>query len=458
MSGTFSSMNSALSALRYNRVAMDVASQNIANAPTTGYARRQVVAQSTGAPAVPALWSKWDGAGGGVEASSVNRLVDPVIDARARTEHSAASFLDMKSTSLTRLETAIAEPGDGGVAKALDDFKSAWHNLSNSTPQTASTNRTAVLSAGATLSNTISGQAAAVDHEWDTQHTALDNAVTEVNALSGQLADLNRGLRAANLSGTDAGTLLDQRDTITLRLAELTGAKVGINADTTAEVTVGGQTLVSGNTAHQVSVGGATGLAGVGGDPVTLAVDGTTVVVGTGEAGAAQSMLNTELPGYLGKLDGFVAEMTSAVNAQQMAGKDQDGNPGAEFWSGTTAATVQVAITDGRALAGADPAKGATDGSNAAKLGNLDLGAGSYRSLVTAFGSAVASVKQGAGSQATLSAAVDAQRESLSGVNQDEEMVNLMAAQRGYEGAARVLTAMDSMLDTLINNTGMVGR
>ena len=35
-------------------------------------------------------------------------------------------------------------------------------------------------------------------------------------------------------------------------------------------------------------------------------------------------------------------------------------------------------------------------------------------------------------------------------------MVNLLAAQRGYEGASRVLTTMDSMLDTLINRTGLV--
>ncbi len=57
MSGTFSSLNSALSALRYNRVAMDVASGNVANAGTEGYARRQVIGQATGAPAVPAMWS-----------------------------------------------------------------------------------------------------------------------------------------------------------------------------------------------------------------------------------------------------------------------------------------------------------------------------------------------------------------------------------------------------------------
>ena len=61
MSGTFSSFSGALSALRYNRVAMDVASGNVSNANTPGYARRMAVAQSTGAPAVSAVRSRGGG-------------------------------------------------------------------------------------------------------------------------------------------------------------------------------------------------------------------------------------------------------------------------------------------------------------------------------------------------------------------------------------------------------------
>ena len=34
----------------------------------------------------------------------------------------------------------------------------------------------------------------------------------------------------------------------------------------------------------------------------------------------------------------------------------------------------------------------------------------------------------------------------------------MLAMQRAYEGAARVLTAVDEMLDVLINRTGLVGR
>ena len=47
---------------------------------------------------------------------------------------------------------------------------------------------------------------------------------------------------------------------------------------------------------------------------------------------------------------------------------------------------------------------------------------------------------------------------SNASVDLDEENVNLLSYQHAYQGAARVMTAIDEMLDTLINRTGLVGR
>ncbi|MDX6300066.1 MAG: flagellar hook-associated protein 1 [Nocardioidaceae bacterium] len=455
MSGTFSSLNGALSALRYNRVAMDVASGNIANAGTTGYARRSAIAQATGAPAVPAIWSRWEGAGDGVEASSVTRMVDPLLDARSRAEHATSSFLDTRSTALSRVETSIGEPGDGGVAAALTAFQSSWHDLANNPGDTAA--RTQVLTRAQTLRSTISTQSSAVSNEWADQRSRLDALSAETNQVAGQLADLNRGLRSADLAGTDAGDLLDKRDQLTQRLAELTGASATINQDTTVSVTVGGRSLVSGNTANAVTVGGSSNLAGAPGNPVTFSVNGTAVTLGGGEIGGTQQVLSSDLPGYAAKLDSFVATLVTQVNTRHGQGVDLDGAAGGAFFTGTSAADLQVALTDPRKIAAADATKGGLDNTNATAIGTLDLGADQYRSLVTGFGTTVSSAGTASTTQAALVSQVDAARESVSGVNTDEEMVNLMAAQRGYEGASRVLTTIDSMLDTLINHTGLVG-
>lgn len=46
-------------------------------------------------------------------------------------------------------------------------------------------------------------------------------------------------------------------------------------------------------------------------------------------------------------------------------------------------------------------------------------------------------------------------RESVSGINMDEEMANLVAFQHGYNAAARVINVMDEMLNTIINRMGV---
>lgn len=48
--------------------------------------------------------------------------------------------------------------------------------------------------------------------------------------------------------------------------------------------------------------------------------------------------------------------------------------------------------------------------------------------------------------------------EEIHGVSMDEELTNLIKFQRSYEASARFITTVDSMIDKLINSTGLVGR
>jgi flagellar hook-associated protein 1 FlgK len=479
MSGTFSSFGSALSALRYNRVAMDTASNNVANANTPGYTRRMAVAQATGAPAVPALWSTWNGTSGGVEVGGIERMVDPLLSARSRTEHASLAFLDTRSASLVRLETTLNEPGENGVAAALSAFKAGWHDVANNPGDEAA--RSQLLGRAQTLVESINSQAAAVSTEWSDQRARLTSVVAETTQVADDLAKLNEALKAANNAGTDANTLLDQRDQLTLRLAQLTGAKTVINEDTTATVYFGGtlangQALVNGSTSTPLELAGADDMSGAESAPLNLTLSGVPMTqpnLVRGELGGTLKVLQEDLPGYLGKLDGFANELASSVNGVHTGAYDLDGSLGLDFFGlteGATAlkaSTIAVSIKDPWHVAASaegrltgepipDPReKFSLDGSKALQLGGEDMGGGTYRSLITDFGVQVASAKRLTTNQAVLTNQVDATWESLSGVNIDEEMVNLLAAQRAYEGASRVITTLDSVLDTLINRTGI---
>ena len=78
-----------------------------------------------------------------------------------------------------------------------------------------------------------------------------------------------------------------------------------------------------------------------------------------------------------------------------------------------------------------------------------------YAGLVTTLGSEVNRANGVAESSGMLNDHIEQMRQSVSGVNLDEEVTNMNAAQHAYESAARVISTIDSMLDTLINRTAV---
>lgn len=132
------------------------------------------------------------------------------------------------------------------------------------------------------------------------------------------------------------------------------------------------------------------------------------------------------------------------------------------FFAGTDAADIAVsnAIVANPNLLAASKTGLPGDGSNATVWSKIQttavgqLGGSSLNDFYNALVGDVAVTSSAA--QAALDAtstivdSLSAQRESISGVNTDEEAVNLIKYQRGYEGAARFMTVVDSMLQTLL--------
>jgi flagellar hook-associated protein 1 FlgK len=463
MSGTFSSLNSALSALRYNRVAMDVASGNIANVGTDGYARRRLEGTAVGAPSQPAMWSRYEGAGDGVAVAGVNRMVDSLLDVRARREHGNQGYLDIRRTVLERVESGIGEPGDNGVAAAIADFRAAWHDLANNPGSDAA--RAQVLGRATTLADAIRIQSRNIEAESGDLRVRTLAGVAEVNTVATDLASTNKSIAIASLNGSDAGVLLDRRDQLAMRLSELTGSVTTQRADGGFDVSVNGVPLVTGQDAARLQI--ATGITAGGaadGAPIVFAVttsSGTTAVPAgmTGEIGGVADLLTTTLPAYSAGLGAVAKQLADEVNTQHQGGYDAAGNPGQPFFSydpADPAATLAVALTASGQLAASSLPGGVLDAGNATALAAVSGAEGSYQRLVNGFGTEVVSVRRLAANQQVVTSQVDGSREQLSGVNLDEEMVSMLSAQRAYEAAARVMTTVDSVLDTLINRTGLV--
>jgi flagellar hook-associated protein 1 FlgK len=458
---SFSTLRLAGSALRTHRHAMDVVGQNVANAATEGYSRQRAELVSVGQPAAPALWSRAVGATlGGVEVADVTRIRDAFLEARGRAEHARAEYTTQRASSLANVDQMLGEPGDNGLTAALGDMWAAWHDVANRPTDPAA--RSQVLQRTGIAVDTLSGLYDRLDVQWNDEREQLGTVLSEVNAAAASIADLNASIQRASLAGAEVNELADRRDLLAMRVAELVGARVVDGADGAVDVYLGSTALVSGITSRALEPGGSTTFAGVGGDPVSVvwADDPQTAAAVTdGQGAALLESLNVDLRNHGLALDGVAAALVSSVNTLQTAGWDQDGNLGVALLAGSTAADISVAITDPRKLAASSSAGGNAGGDNAQLLADLAASAtgadSKYRTFVVGLGAATQAATRRAEIQSDLTAAADGARDSVAGVNLDEEMTDLIMYQRAYESAARVLTIVDGLLDTLINRTGV---
>jgi flagellar hook-associated protein 1 FlgK len=319
-----------------------------------------------------------------------------------------------------------------------------------------------LLQDGATVASTLNSMSTSLSDVAASTTQSLGNDVDAANTAATQLNSVNSQIAIGTATGANVNSLLDQRDQLLDQLSSLVGGVATINPNGTASVQVGGQDLVIGAyNGTPASVNSIT----VDSTP-TVSVGGTGVTLTGGSAAASVTTLTTTLPQMQSQLDAVASALASAVNGAQANGYDLSGNAGTAIFgtsdgSGTvTAANIAVTMTDPSLVAAAATSSsgGNLDGGNALVASNLGSAAGSadklYGGLVGQIGSASKLAQQQQSTQDAVTASVDTLRQSASGVNLDEELTNMLTLQRAYQASSRVLTTMDSLLDTLINHTG----
>ncbi len=448
MSSTFGGLINAGAALAAQRYGLDLTGQNIANANTAGYTRQRADLQATGpVTGVPTLYATQSSSNVSATATAT-RVDDVVLDARMRTEQARNSQYSTTSTQLSGVESLFNEPSDNGLTEQLGGMWNSWAAVANNPTDLSA--RSVVLEKAAGVAASLNSGAASLATLTSTATAQLNQSVVDLNTAATSLAQVNTAMIAAKATGADTNALSDQRDGLLLTLANAGGAQATLQPDGTATVMLGGQTLVAGGTANTVGLTG-----------TQLTVGGTATSTVGGTAQGLVDTLNTTLPTYSAKLDAVASALASTVNAAHQAGYDLAGNPGGAFFTGTTAATISVAITDPKAIAASSTPGGNTDGGTALALAGFSTKAGgadvAYQDMIGTLGSDVQRASQAASVQSAVTTTVNNQQQSVSGVSFDEETTNLLTFQRAYQASARVLTTVDDMLDTLINRTGKVG-
>ena len=474
---TFSSMSSALSSLTAQRAALDVAGQNVANANTVGYTRQRAELSSVSSVTSASMFSKGLTVGQGVGVTGVSRLGNLFADIKVYTTTGSAGFMAQRAATLAQLESNITEPSDNGLSNQLSGFWNAWHDVGNN-PDVAAPGQV-LIEAAKSLTHAIGSGYRAVETQWQETRTQAEALVTEVNATATSIAELNQNIRSILVSGGNANELMDQRDLMITSLSELTGATMRANEDGTVNVSIGGNPIVSGTTAYSLSVAGARQMHEATTDAPRIVWDRSGAGTAALDGGILGAMVSVLAPATSTRTGGILAEaaasynalaekLASSVNDLHTTGRTTAGDVGGNFFGQSADPTlppalgITVAVTDPKDIAAAAAGAGALDSSVADAIAQIAKATGGPDRMWAAFVvevgvKAQSSLQSAKVSEVARNTAVTLQLSQTS-VDIDEETVQMLAFQRAFQGASRVLTAVDEMLDTLINRTGVVGR
>jgi len=457
-------INSAMSlitgALDADQVALNVTSNNVANASNESYTR-EVPNWSENQP----IYINGIAQGSGVTVtggvSQRDRVLNQRLDQQQQLSTSTTSLLSALTTLQSSFTPASSSTSTGNIGTDITNFFDSYTQLESD----ASSNslRQNVLSTANTLASDISSTAASLNSQQASLDQSATTVVAQVNAITTSLAQVNQQIQSTS-PNQDAGTLEDERQSDLSQLSQL----IGINQITTEQnglsvTTTGGQLLASEGSSFQITSGDVNGVTHffLNGTDIT-----TALASGGGQLGGLLTARDQSIPTTLASLDQLAYGIATQINTVNNAGTDLDGdngNAGNIFNAPTqvagSAAALQVMMTDPNKIAAAGLGLGTGDDSNAVAAANLatqnivsgETPSNFYSNLVSTLG---ASVSETTTQNTALTASVtqlQSQVNSLSGVSLDDEASNLEEFQRSYQAASQVFTILNSVMASALN-------
>ena len=449
-------------ALTAQQQAIQTTGHNIANLSTPGFSRQRVELSS----ATPITLGRLT-FGQGVAVDGIRSIVSDFFETQLLNTHTTLGFTQAENRALAGIEQAF--PTTGGIGSALDSFFGALADLANNPGGQAE--RVTLVGKANALGETLQqtrGILANVQSELDKD---LEIAVQQVNDLLPQIATLNKQIASSEIGQQRANDLRDQRQVLLQELAQLTGATVHDTGDGQATALVNGLLLVSGDQAAQLdaSVLNTNGLRLISyRSPNGITADATTFIT-KGEIGGLIATRDGSVADSIGKVDQLAKTLVDQINSQHALGFDLNGVAGGNFFTpivSVVGAATQVRVentivANPRLIAAAQTAAGVPgDNGNARALGNVQTTAfaalgnttlGNYLlGLIGEVGVQTQANESALSFQQTLLTENQVRRESVSGVNLEEEMTNMILFQRAFQAASVLVRTGDEMYQTVL--------
>ena len=444
---TFTGIQTSLRGLLAQQRALDVTSHNIANASTVGYTRQEAtLAASAPLPVYTSGGATAGALGTGVDVQSYRRVRDQFLDLQYRGQNMTLGDQSARSDALSQVELSFNEPGDNGIANALEKFWDAWGDVTNG-PEGAAARQTLVDDARDVTQriNDLQASLAGARQRAQDEYVSLTQPGGQINQMRSELASTLNAIRSAEMTGSQPNDLYDRRDLLLDQLSTMGQVSVTQSPGGSVDISLGGVTIVDADDT--------TGVATV---PA-----GAFPHRGSPTGGKLGALISLGWPG--GPIDSYQTELAAMAQSLSDSVNAVYGATGTNFFTfgvGTSGLPEiklnEPAISSTTVVGGLG---GQSDNSLALAISNLRGGDADkrYQQLVTRMGNEVAQASRSQATARVLTDNLSDRRESVSGVSLDEEMTNIIRFQRAYQASARAMSTTDEMLDTLINRAGRVG-
>lgn len=449
--GTLSaSMWIASQALDADQGALDITANNIANQNTPGYSR-EVAVLNEAAPTEDGNITY----GNGVTLQQIQSITDQVLQIQIADQTQQQSSAQTQYNALQQVEQPFSSSTQG-IGTDITAFFNSISQLS--TDPTSIPDRQAVLTAAQTLANDFNSTETTLDSIQSSLNQAVTQNVTQINSLTQQIAQLNVQVGEMQKLGQSPGSVGDQENQLIQQLSQLTNVNE-IQTENGLTLTTGNGTplVIGGKSFALQTTAGPSGMTDVSyqGQDITSSLQG-------GSLGGNIRVRDQVIPGLLSQLDNLASQFSAGINAAQATGYDLNGNAGQPLFSDTSgagaASNLKVNITDPSLIAASSDGTPGSNGNvaNFLAVQNQALPSGetplnAYASLVSQTGNLTAQAQAEVTASTASLTQLNNQLGSVSGVNLDEETTNLMNYQRAYEAAARVVTTVDALTQSVLD-------
>jgi flagellar hook-associated protein 1 len=302
-------ISTGLKALIAAQSSLDTIGNNLSNINTPGYSRQRV-------DLVQALGIQRNGLriGTGVDALEVTRAVDNLIESRILGQLGLRAQIAERYVAAQEIEFTLGEFDGTGVGAAFDKYFAAAKQLAGDPSDKILRNN--LVQGGVHVAERFNQVSAGLGALGSSVADSLRSTVSEANALTDQIAALNRQIRTLEPGGDPANELRDERQVAVQALAKLARVDVREDADGTYRIYLEGNMVVAADRAMPLT----TTIDSGGKASLHVKNSSQELLPQSGRLSALLALQDQELNGLTSDLDKLAKGLIYAVNSAHSVG------------------------------------------------------------------------------------------------------------------------------------------